>query len=273
MPGTLDIHEFADGRSSEDVRTVRVWTPRQYATERRRALPVLYLQDGQNVFADADSATGVAWKAQRTAQTLIDAGRIPPIILVGVDNQGRQRTSDYTRVEWKGDGGAADDYAALLVDEIRPFVDGAYRTARTPESTGIGGSSLGGLFALYAGLQRPEVFGNVMAMSPSVFWGDDDILDVVEQAPRSSVRIWADAGRLETQAMRRGLRKLSRTLQANGWQPHRVRRRATFRATEDPRGRHDEASWGRRFGKALQFLFGAKPVPGRPSRPPSPPIA
>lgn len=258
MRGTVHVHDIPDLSAGSPGRRVRVWTPSGYGSATTTSLPVLYLQDGQNLFTRPRlRSEEVGWQADTTAQDLITAGAIPPLILVGIDNSGATRADDYTPVAWKGEGGRAEDYADLLAIEIKPFVDRTYRTRSGPESTALGGSSLGGLFALHAGLRMPDVFGGIVAMSPSVYWGDDHIIATVEQSPPSNARIWLDVGRRETATMRRGLRKLQRALKRNASRGDGLSRTARLRVSEDPKGRHDEVSWGRRFGRALRFLFPA----------------
>ena len=259
MHGTVNVHDLPSLSADSPDRRVRVWTPSGYASTKTRRLPVLYLQDGQNLFRSPPSKSQDArWDADTTAQRLVTAKAIPPLILVGIDNAGAKRADEYAPVEWKGAGGRADDHADRLVTEIKPFVDRAYRTRPGPESTALGGSSLGGLFSLYAGMRMPDVFGGILAMSPSVYWGDDHILAEVEQHPPKSMRIWLDMGRHETATMRNGLRKLHKALTRNGRRSDKKSEVPILRTVEDPEGRHDEASWGRRFGRALRFLFPAK---------------
>lgn len=269
MRGTIQVHDLPSVSSTCPGRRVRVWTPSGYSSTAAREFPVLYLQDGQNLFRDPQSETqGLRWQADATAQKLITSKAICPLILVGIDNSGANRADDYTPVDWKGQGGRAGDYADVLLSEIKPFIDRTYRTRSGPEFTALGGSSLGGLFSLYAGLRAPEVFGGIMAMSPSVFWGEEHILKEVEQCAVTDARIWLDVGRHETATMRKGLRKLHGVLTRKGWRRDRQTRLATLRTVEDPKGHHDELSWGRRFGRALRFLFPVKrPVGARARQP------
>jgi predicted alpha/beta superfamily hydrolase len=265
MPGSLHTHLFPTTRHGVAGRRVRVWTPTDYTADDDRRYPVVYLQDGQNLFDAASAFAGVAWQAHKTAQRLIDAKKIQPLILVGIDNSGAHRADDYTVVPWlRHGGGHAAAYAQMLVDQIKPFVDRHYRTRPGPESTGLGGSSLGGLFALHSGLSLPHVFGNIAALSPSVFWGDHHLLRTIAKASHVPIRIWIDAGKRETPALRKGASALATALLDKGWLKHRTASRATLRFTEVPGGRHDEASWGRRFARVLRFLF---PI-ARPARRP-----
>jgi predicted alpha/beta superfamily hydrolase len=261
---TLQTHHFGHSRLGVAGRTVRVWLPACYGNDHARRYPVLYLQDGQNVFEPHTAFAGVAWNAGETAQKLIDKRRIEPLILVGIDNAGRHRTDEYTPVPWQGRGGLADHFGRMLTDEIKPFVDSHYRTRPDRESTGIAGASLGGLLALHMALSRPDVFGRAAAMSPTVWWGHGALLrHVAALRSHLPVRIWIDAGKREAPPLRQHVRTLHELMLAKGWQKHRNAKKATLRHSEAALGRHDEASWGKRFDRVLKFLF---PVPKRARR-------
>ena len=153
-----------------DHRMVQVYLPQQYGMEPERRFPVFYLHDGQNLFDGRDSyVAGHTWQAGSTADQLNEAGVIEPVILVGVANTGLRRMAEYTPTHNpKMGGGEGEKYGQLLIDELKPFVDRTYRTLTGPENTGLGGSSLGGLVTLFLGLERPDVFGKLAVMSPSI---------------------------------------------------------------------------------------------------------
>ena len=261
---SLLFHRLPRTRSGASNRQLRVWLPRGYDDTTER-YPVLYLQDGQNLFGGETAFAGVSWGFGATAQRLIDAGRMLPVILVGIDNAGAGRTDEYTPVAWRGRGGAAADFGRVLIERIKPFIDQHYRTLPGRESTAIGGSSLGGLFSLWLALEHPDVFGLVMAMSPSVWWGNGHLLRLVAALPHYlSLRIWLDVGKQEVTRMRQGTSALAEQLLAKGWRKHRTARLASLRHIEVPRSRHDETSWGRRLDRALPFLL--PPPPQRRSR-------
>ena len=152
--------------------------------------PVLYMQDGQNLF-DPDRAfiPGQHWRLDSAAEEAVAERTAEPMIIIGVDHAGPGRIEEYTptRDKKRSAGGKATDYTRMLIEELKPLIDSGYRTKS--DQTAIGGSSLGGLVSLYAGLTRPDVFKRIAAMSPSVWWDDRAIL----QSPRSIQRRAASA--------------------------------------------------------------------------------
>ncbi len=90
--GDLRLHEFRS-RIFRNTRFLRVWLPPGYDDSENsvRRYPVLYLNDGQNLFEPATSFTGVEWQVDETAERLIREGQVPPMIIVGIDNAGKER--------------------------------------------------------------------------------------------------------------------------------------------------------------------------------------
>jgi predicted alpha/beta superfamily hydrolase len=233
---------------------VLVYLPPCYAHESARRYPVLYLHDGQNLFDGATSfIRGQDWRVGQTAGSLISAGAIEPLIIVGVYNTGDERVEEYTPTadsRFKV-GGKADLYGRLLVEELKPFIDAQYRTRADAADTGLGGSSLGGLASLYLGLRYPQVFGKLAVISPSVWWGGRAILkSVAALDAKPGTRIWLDMGTAEGARAAPDARDLRDALVAKGW-----RLDADLRYLEVVGGRHDEAAWAKRVDPFLRFLF------------------
>lgn len=228
--------------------------PGYYDTSDR--YPILYLQDGQNLFDPATAFAGQDWHADVTADDLIDRGLIEPIIIVGLYNTGVRRVSEYTptRDPYRRKGGKGDRYAKMIAREVKPFIDSAFRTRRSAEDTGVGGSSLGGLVSLEAGLLYPRVFGKLAVLSPSVWWDQHSILKLVEgYRHQQRPRIWLDAGTAEGDApdhVIADLRKLSGALVEKGW-----REGIDLSYSEVQGAGHNESAWASRFGPVLQYLF------------------
>ena len=219
-------------------------------------LPVLYLQDGQNLFDPATAFNGQDWRADVTADALIRAGAMEPALLVGVYNTGVRRISEYTptRDPARRKGGKGDRYAQMLARELKPFIDSYYRTRKTGHA--VGGSSLGGLVALEAALLYPRVFAAAAVLSPSVWWDRRSILEMVRRykSPQRP-RLWLDSGTQEgetPEAVIEDLRLLRDALLQKGWQEG-----TTLHYLEAVGAGHNEQAWGARFGAVLEWLFPA----------------
>ncbi|CAN5687657.1 hypothetical protein BH10ACI4_BH10ACI4_16680 [soil metagenome] len=241
-----------------DVRDVMVYLPPQYFFDAdvQRRFPVLYLHDGQNLFDGLTSyVPGRTWRADTTADALALADEMEPVILVGVANTGLRRMAEYTPTrDFKLGGGEGESYGRLLIEELKPFIDGAYRTKNEPGDTGLGGSSLGGLISLYLGLEHPEVFGKLAVMSPSLWWDHRSVFQFVHGAnPKPDLRIWLDMGTAEGGRHLRDADILCKMLVRLGWLPEKDLRYVTAEGAV-----HDENAWADRLGEALKFLFPAK---------------
>jgi predicted alpha/beta superfamily hydrolase len=216
---------------------------------------VLYLQDGQNLFDPATAFCGQDWGADCTADSMIERGEITPPIIVGIYNTGSKRMSEYapTRDRRHRKGGKADRYAEMLAREIKPFIDHEYRTLKSARFTAVGGSSLGGLVSLVAGLQYPRVFGELAIISPSVWWDQRSILNWVygyEGVVRP--KMWVDVGTAEGsgQPVVDDARSLRDALVEKGW-----REGQDLSYHEIQGADHSERAWGARFGAILAYLF------------------
>jgi predicted alpha/beta superfamily hydrolase len=238
-------------------RELVVYVPPGYDSSQNR-YPVLYLQDGQNLFDPATAFAGQDWRADVTADELTLQSVIEPTIIVGLYNSGVRRISEYTptRDPLHGKGGKGDRYAMMMAREVKPFIDAAFRTRRAAADTGIGGSSLGGLVSLEVGLSYPRVFGKLALLSPSVWWDQQAILKTIEDYRLTArPRIWLDAGTEEGDAPERviaDLRKLRAALLEKGW-----REGADLMYSEVAGAGHHESAWAARFGPVLQYLFPA----------------
>jgi predicted alpha/beta superfamily hydrolase len=253
--GRLHLHPKFPSKFLSTRRDLIVYVPPGYAETGARH-PVLYLQDGQNLFDPATAFGGQDWRADVTADEMTRRGEIEPPIIVGVYNTGERRMSEYapTRDPRHRKGGKANRYAEMLARELKPFIDHEYRTLKPAKYTAVGGSSLGGLVTLVAGLQYPRVFGGLAVMSPSVWWHHRSILRWVhEYTGTARPRMWVDVGTAEggaAQHVVEDARVLRDALAGKGW-----REGDDLSYHEIPGAEHSERAWGARFGAVLAYLF------------------
>lgn len=234
-----------------------IYLPPGYSADVNRRYPVLYMQDGQNLFDGTTSfVPGQHWHLNETADNLIRENAIEPVIIVGIYNAGEHRIKEYTPTadpNFKV-GGNASQYGRMLTEELKPYIDGAYRTKPGREHTGIGGSSLGGLLSLYLGLMRhSDIFGRVIAMSPSLWWDKCWLLRNRDELLRDrKTRVWIDAGTSEGASTECNAEALRNALVERGFMPDEE---VKFMRAEG--ARHCEQDWAHRVHHGLRFTFPA----------------
>jgi predicted alpha/beta superfamily hydrolase len=251
-PGRLERIQHFESPILGNTREVTIYLPPNYDDRGEQRYPVLYMQDGQNLF-DAHRAyiPGQHWKLKEAADNAIGDRTAAPMIIVGVDHGGTRRIDEYTPVvdPRHNGGGRADDYVRMLVEELKPLIDARFRTLPDAPNTAIAGSSLGGLATLHAVLSRRDVFGRAAAMSPSVWWSGRAILAAVDAFDGPPPRLWADIGGREGGEALSNARALRDHIAAKGWPEE------AFRYYEDRRADHSERAWERRVRLVLEFLF------------------
>jgi predicted alpha/beta superfamily hydrolase len=251
--GTLKLHKI-DSKVLGQSRTIRVWLPSSYDDTADARYPVLYMHDGQNCFDRATSAFGNEWEIDETLTKLIAAKSIPPLIVVGIDNGLGNRMNEYTFVaDPARGGGRGADHAQFLLKEVKPFVEKTYRVQNDKAHTLIGGSSLGGLDSLELARRHPDVFGGVLAMSPTIFWADNAVMKAIDKdgSPLKNTRVWLDMGTREgagdqSDKYVQQTRQLAAALQ---------RQHIIHHLEIEQGAAHNEPAWAERFGRAITWLF------------------
>jgi predicted alpha/beta superfamily hydrolase len=265
--GWLEIVPF-ESKIFHNTRMLRVLVPANYFSPHNahRSYPVLYLQDGQNLFDEATSPKG-EWHVDETVEHLVGGFKIPPMFVVGIDSAGEKRSSEYLPYPdpLNGKDGAADEknlrgkeYARFLTTEVMPFVEKRYRIARGAMNTGLGGSSYGGDIALYTALEYPDVFGHVLVESPELWIGKNQLLKDAQSAKQLPHKMYIGIGTAEafnSDAQRsieivNQVRDLESILVKKGLGASRLR------VAIEEGGQDNEAAWARRLPDALLFLYG-----------------
>lgn len=238
-------------------RTRRVWVylPPGNGVGTQR-YPVVYLQDGQNVFDAATSSAG-EWGVDETIDSLASRG-VAGAIVVAVDNGGSHRMDEYN--PWKNGatrlgGGEGEAYVNFLARELKPYIDAHYRTRTDARSTTIAGSSMGGLIALYASLTRPGVFGNAGVFSCACWIAREEIMALVKRTKpgKQPAHFYFVVGELEG---KNGEPAKDQTAVVRAMNTVGFRANSEVVARVVPDGKHEEWFWRREFPKAYLWLTG-----------------
>jgi len=261
--GDLRVLPGLPGPPQSPDRDILVHLPAGAMSSGRR-YPVLYMHDGQNLFDAATSFSG-EWQVDETLALLEAEGL--ELIVVGIPNAGDGRYAEYT--PYKGrrpgfTGGLGRAYLRWVAVVVKPEVDAAFPTLSGRETTGIMGSSLGGLISLWAAVAHPATFGLIGSVSTAVTPGQNEIIRRLARLPVPPLRAYLDVGGHEaSDAPNPGLeRRWSKAMIRESWQirdslvASGLREGETVRLVEDPDAVHHEAHWARRLPDALRFLFG-----------------
>lgn len=255
---------------------VVVWLPPGYDRGTRR-YPVVYMNDGQNLFFPKRSSFNKVWAADASALRLIAAHRVAPFIIVGIDHAGVDRFRQYfpTNVPRAAFRAAieqhekapvyGDTYLTFIADDLKPLIDQRYRTRPQPRFTAIAGSSMGGLISLYALGERPDIFGRAAAVSthlPLVGYERADPIrtDILADWQRwidtrlgaaRGRRLWMDHG---TMTLDSGYAAYQEPVDADlaraGWT-----RGADFESRVYSGAAHEENAWAARLDDAFGWLL------------------
>lgn len=220
-----------------------------YESEKR--YPVLYLNDGQNLFNE--SAPFGNWAIDKELEALAARGR-GDIIVITIDHGGEDRITEYLPYFnpkfGKGEGVL---YLRFLKETLMPYVNLNYRTLTSRAYTGIGGSSMGGLISLFAGLNYQDVFGKLLVFSPSL-WIAPKIFQQAENfSPELPVHMYLYAGGRESPNHIKNVMRFKDTLLSGSKDYHNI----DFHLRLNPEGTHNEFFWRREFGKAVEWLYGS----------------
>ena len=248
------------------ARPLSVWLPPGYESQPEKHWPVLYAQDGQNLFEADSSFIGVEWQLDECLTDLASEGFEVPIV-IGIWNT-PQRLQELapqqaleccvTSEEGKKDLQRyqplqGDRYLGWMADELKPWVDEQWRTLPDQEHTWLLGSSMGGLISCYALWQRPEIYGAAACVSTHWPAGDGALVNFLEQHPQKPQghRLYFDHGdqTLDARYMPYQMRA-NLVLKQMGWQLEE-----DFKSIYFPGHEHSERSWSERVAEPMRFLL------------------
>jgi len=229
------------------TRRIAALLPWNYHESNKR-YPVLYLQDGQNLFDDF--APFGSWEMRTKLREIAKSGG-PEVIIIAIDHAESERIKEFTptRVTALGIGDGMK-YAHFLAETLKPYIDSNFRTLPDPEFTGIGGSSMGGLISIYAAMQHPKVYQKLMIFSPSLWVSPDLSADFIRKTPSFNGRIYLYGGTHEGSDMVGHLQRFEYHIKHD---PHN--RNLPFALSILDGGEHNESAWGNEFPQALHWLY------------------
>lgn len=229
------------------TRRIAALLPHDYDQTDRR-YPVLYLQDGQNLFGP--HAPYGSWEVTAKLAGLAERG-LGDLIVISIDHAEHERVAEFTPTRPTRLGvGEGRKYADFLAETLKPWVDRHFRTLPEREHTGIGGSSMGGLISLYAAMQHPLVYSKLMIFSPS-FWVVPELAaEFVREVPQYYGCIYIYGGTEEGEELVHHVRDFHDVIRSN---PHG--RNLPVKLVLQEGAHHNEAAWGRAFPPAIEWLF------------------
>lgn len=231
------------------TRRIWIYLPPDYKTSSKR-YPVIYMQDGQNLFDNATSYSG-EWGVDESMQNFAQKHQFEAIV-VGIDNGGAERLDEYSPFEndkYKK-GGEGNRYLEFMVKTLKPFIDKTYRTLPQAKNTAIIGSSMGGLISFFGGMNYPKIFGKVGIFSPSFWFVGKHLKPFLNQNRRDlkHSRFYFVAGAHEGDYMPEKIK-----LVADSLKKHIPESQIHVKIDED--GTHSESYWRREFSGAIRWLF------------------
>jgi predicted alpha/beta superfamily hydrolase len=246
--GTVKYHRGLKGEGLQHERDVIVWLPPSYENDAGKRYPVLYMHDGQNVFDPNTSFIGYDWHADEVADSLIKAGKMQEVIIVGIYNT-PDRISEYSNSE------IGRNYARFVVQRLKPLIDSTYRTEPGQEHTAVMGSSMGGTISFLFAWWYPEIFSQAGCISTAIAPVEDRrLLDAIRDydGAKKRIRFYLDVGELEP-GLIPGYEALVSVLQEKGYEKGK-----DLEFVFDRGAAHNEHAWANRLWRPLTFMFGIR---------------
>lgn len=248
MPKIEILSEDFEIPSMIKTRRLSVLLPYNYHETDKR-YPVVYLQDGQNLFDDF--APFGNWGLTKRLAVLAELG-MADVIVVAIDHAEEQRIAEFTpSFRTRLGVGDGKKYVRFLADRLKPYIDQHFRTLPDRRHTGIGGSSMGGLISLYAGIMYPEVYSKLMIFSPSLWVSPQLHQQPILLHEPGGMQVYLYAGGRESENMLASMERLRAGLVAHTNAPEQL----DIHLSVDPEGQHNEHRWGIEFPYALEWLF------------------
>ncbi len=230
-------------------RKIWIYLPPDYYTT-TKTYPVLYMEDGQNLFDNATSFSG-EWQIDETLNTLHSQGNYGAIV-VGIDNGGSERLNEYSPwINTSYGGGQGDLYMQFVGETLKPYIDSNFRTRPQPEYNALIGSSMGALISTYGAVKYPNLFAKVGVFSHAFWFARTQLNNYITTATTdvSNLRMYFVCGQNEDTDMVPDMTTVKNNLVGKGVS------NANIFTKIDSYGTHTESYWRGEFSAAYLWLF------------------
>lgn len=242
-------------------RPLHIYLPDGYFHSGER-YPVMYFFDGHNLFSDSDATYGKSWGLK----DFLD-GWGKHMIVVGIEcgHEGEERLSEYLPYQ-ANKGSHFDRFQPMgqetmewIVHEIKPIIDQDYRTIPFRECTGIGGSSMGGLMALYAAARYNFWFSKAACVSTAMGFCMRPLMQDLRWSDMSpDTRVYLSWGTKEAWGLK-NVNREDRSSKSYGWNKKVADQLKTKGAAVEMYcqigGGHCEADWEKLVPQFMDFLW------------------
>ncbi|MBK7630179.1 MAG: histidine kinase [Ignavibacteriales bacterium] len=227
-------------------RDIIVWLPPSYDSLPNKYYPVLYMQDGQNLFDPTTSSFGIDWQMDETADSLIRSYAMQEIIIVGIYNSiNRGKEYNHTNL--------GEAYIQFIVEELKPFIDVTYRTLPDKKNTAVGGSSSGGLISFIIAWEYSDIFSKAACISPAFKISDINYIAPISDfiGAKKEIKIYIDNGGIGIEEkLQPGIDEMLNSLEEKGFVEGK-----DLLFVKDQNAGHNESDWAKRVYRFLEFLF------------------
>lgn len=238
----------------ETERTLHIYLPDDYEDTDER-YPVMYMFDGQNLFVDEDASFGKSWKMKNT----LDRWR-KKFIVVGLEcsQVGNERLFEFcpytsSQEPWNGAPTKGAELMEWIVNELKPVIDRDFRTLPFRETTAVGGSSMGGLMALYAVVCHNDIFSKAACLSSATFMCMNKLFwEIRGRSISPDTRVFLSWGSQEFPSRKSFVADTRRNLQLN--HELNVKGAQTYPYLHMD-GIHSENSWAQEVPLFLEYLW------------------
>lgn len=231
-----------------EKRTIHIYVPPNYDQDSTSRYPVMYFMDGESAFNDLENM-GPEWQVDEVINA-VAANNGPTAIVIGI-NQAEDRDAEYTPfVNDDNPNAHGAEFAQWLATDLKSWIDAHYRTQTKATATTISGISRSGMMAYYMLMAHPDVFGNALIQSPSMWVDYDRLMNMnLTEAQLKDKKIMITVGAKEGNIMVPHAKDIYKKFQAQGLDDRQLRFETIAKEG------HWHVTWRKSFALAYPWLM------------------